>query len=602
VKGKCAILLVRVSTEIQNYEPQLHDLEQYAKKKGYSKLKRIETKESGLADSSNKVGLHSLYKFITENPEYNTVFATELSRLARRQSILHEIKEWLIKNNVQLYLKDTGYSLFDESGKVSAAGEVMFTLYGYFAESEIKQKKERFIRSKRLLMEMGLSISGKTLFGYERISTPDKKTTLRPHPENAAIVKSIFRWYVYGIENMSKHPSIKSIALECIKRNYPSYTHSKRNVNKLLKEEGYTGQKITNNKRKNPNYQDENRDEKYIITQNKIKYPPIIDTALFDKAQVKLRENNSKADKSSKNTTILSGLIICPMCGNHLNGDYRKKEGLISHSYRCSGRAKAKPCDFKQTIGMAMMDSVVWSFIKTDLKALSEGINENSPDADLAGIRNQKKHINGRIKEISKEVDELKAGLKNSITSRNFDLSDIVATFQSRIVKLDNEKGRLENELGKLEMKEEIKSSKLKNVEDVVMSNLPTIELSKELLKFYVNYFIDHILILFHDKNFTIIGLRFKSPVTEQFIYNPNNSHKTSDELTHLIIDKRTTLNIKAFVSYYGCKHVKEDVFVINSKKISIKDLYSEMDKPLKLRNPDFRLVRRFSFQKLRVY
>ena len=41
---------------------------------------------------------------------------------------------------------------------------------------------------------------------------------------------------------------IKKITLECIKRGFPKYTHSKRNINKLLKEEGYVGEKTTNNK------------------------------------------------------------------------------------------------------------------------------------------------------------------------------------------------------------------------------------------------------------------------------------------------------------------------------------------------------------------
>ena len=43
----------------------------------------------------------------------------------------------------------------------------MFTLYGMFAENEVKQRVERFTRKKRELMEAGMSISGKLLFGYK---------------------------------------------------------------------------------------------------------------------------------------------------------------------------------------------------------------------------------------------------------------------------------------------------------------------------------------------------------------------------------------------------------------------------------------------------
>jgi hypothetical protein len=67
--------------------------------------------------------------------------------------------------------------------------------------------------------------------------------------EQATIVRTIFNWYINGLNNV-KNPSIKAISLECIKLGYHKYTHSKRNVNKLLKEAAYTGFKTTNNKKK----------------------------------------------------------------------------------------------------------------------------------------------------------------------------------------------------------------------------------------------------------------------------------------------------------------------------------------------------------------
>ena len=163
-----AILLVRVSTFQQDYQPQISDLKQFAKGKGYNHFHIIETKESGLGDLNEKIGANELLNIIKQNEQYKTVFMTELSRLGRTESVLHQIKDWFIDNKIQLYLKDTDYTLFDSKGKVSSAGSIMFTLYGFFAESEVKQKKERFIRARRKLMEEGKSISGKTLFGYLR--------------------------------------------------------------------------------------------------------------------------------------------------------------------------------------------------------------------------------------------------------------------------------------------------------------------------------------------------------------------------------------------------------------------------------------------------
>jgi hypothetical protein len=178
---------------------------------------------------------------------------------------------------------------------------MMFSLYGLFAENEIQQKKDRFRRAKKSLMEQGLSISGKKLFGYKSVSTENGRTTLIVHEEHSKVVRTIFNWYINGFEIYDKNVSLKKITLECIKSGFPKYTHSKRNVNKLLKEEGYTGLKITNNKRKNPNYKDEedNTEEPYIVSNNTIRYPVIIDSETFKIVQNRLKDNNSKADKSS---------------------------------------------------------------------------------------------------------------------------------------------------------------------------------------------------------------------------------------------------------------------------------------------------------------
>ena len=372
MENKCAILLVRVSTYIQDYEPQIDDLRKYAKSKGYTKTHIIETKESGLVDLDKKVGTNKLFSFIQEHPEYNVVFSTEISRLGRRQSVLHQIKEWFVKNRIQLYVKDIGYSLLDETGKVSIGGDMMFSMYGFFAEAEIQQKKDRFRRAKQSLMEMGYSISGKTLFGYERINVEGGRTTLKEHSENAQIVRTIFNWYNNGIDVYEKNVSIKRIALECQKLSFPKYTHSKRNVNKLLKEEGYTGEKITNNKRKNPSYQEDGTDEKYFITNNKIKYPIIIDKETFNLTQKRLSGNNSRIDKSHKNITLLSKLIKCEKCESHYSGNYRIVDERIRNSYRCNSRSKSNPCENKQSISMSMLDSAVWGLIKSDLSTLSK--------------------------------------------------------------------------------------------------------------------------------------------------------------------------------------------------------------------------------------
>ncbi len=598
----CAVILVRVSTVIQDYLPQVGDLIDYAKKLGYTKFHKIETKESGLADLKDKEGLEKLKSFIQDNKDYKTIFATELSRVGRRQSILHQIKEWLVANKIQLCLKDTGYTLFDSSGNISAAGEIMFTLYGFFAESEVKAKKDRFQRAKKHLMKMGLSISGKTLFGYKKQTLEKQKSTLILDEKNSDIVKQIFNWYLNGYEN-KESPSIRDISLKCLKENFPSYTHSKRNVNKLLKEEGYTGFKVTNNKRKNPNYVEFTNEEKYIITQNEIKYPEIIDRELYDAVQTKLKTNNTTADKANKHITLLSRMVVCPNCGNYYTGDYRTVKNIVKNSLRCGGRSKTVPCMNKQVISMSMLDSAIWSLIKTDLSLLSETINKLNPDENIEILKTNKLSIENKLKSIESEKIQLENGLITSMVHRNINLSNLIVTFESRIKKLSKDKSILQKELVKVQNQLLISEKKLLNIEDIIVKNIDSIENNPTLLRRYISYFISRIEILSHDKKFTVLKITFKAYGKEKRIVDFNGRLDYVDPdysiFTHIILDKRKTLNIKAV------KVTKSNLIIENneikfSQMIPIERLFDipPFDIGNKLISQD---VKRFNLTKLNL-
>jgi hypothetical protein len=73
-----------------------------------------------------------------------------------------------------------------------------------FAESEVKTKLERFVRKRKELMVMGL-IGGKLLFGYDRSKLKKKKNTLVVNDEQATIVRTIFNWYINGLNNVKIH-------------------------------------------------------------------------------------------------------------------------------------------------------------------------------------------------------------------------------------------------------------------------------------------------------------------------------------------------------------------------------------------------------------
>ncbi|MCX6204480.1 MAG: recombinase family protein [Bacteroidetes bacterium] len=546
-----AVLLVRVSTSEQDLEPQINDLKKYAKSKGFKEFKVIQTKESGLLDLNKKVGTHELFKFILENKQYKDVFATEISRVGRRQSVLHIIKEWFEKNGIQLYVKDIGYKLLDENGKISESGDTMFTLYGLFSENEIKQKKERFKRAKIDLMQKGLSISGKTLFGYKKHFLKEvKRNTLIPHEIDAEIVKKIFNWYINGFDIHNKNVSIKDIVLHCIKSGFPKYTHSKRNVNKLLKEEAYLGEKITNNKWRNPYFAINNGENEYFTSQNKIKYHRLINNDTFDKVQQLLKQNNSRIDKSNINVTILSKLIKCSVCNCYYNGDYRTIDKINRSTYRCSSRSGIKKCTNTQSISMKMIDSAVWNLIKSDLYTLSNTILIYNPDENISNLKESKTLLEKELNE--KEIISLAINKSLQQLETYNQASTIVAleTIMGKLTKVEKEKSLIQNEIMKIDNELMINRIDSANYYKLIKDNINNIENSKELLKKYINLYVDCIEILLHNPKFTILKLKFKI-YSERKIKIKTGKKMISDAeigvYSNIILDKRNSNLIKSY-------------------------------------------------------
>lgn len=545
MEKKHAILLVRVSTIVQDYEAQIYDLKHYGSKFGYTDFHIIETKETAFADFDQKIGTNEMFRFIESNPHYNTIFITELARLARRQSILHAIKELCINSRIQLYIKDAEYKLLDESGHITQQAETMFTLYGLFAEGEIKQKLERFQRKKRELMELGLSIGGKLLFGYNRFMTDNKKNTLIVNEEQALIIRTVFNWYSNGLDEV-KNPSVKRISIECIKRGFHPYTHSKRNLNKLLKEEAYTGEKITNNKRKNPKYKLVANEPEYLISNNKIKYPVIIEQETYNLVQDKLKSNVTNADKETKHITVLSKLINCPACGRKLSANYRNANGASKNSYRCTSRTDTHPCGSSKSLAMNLIDSSVWGLIKADLPALSKRINEINPDQYLLQLDSHLLNFNKREKEIEQEIQENVQVVESMGKMRSVNVINLVQSAAKKIEKLESELDKIAQEKARIESNKLLIQNKQENVESVINDNLTTIENSKELLKKYINSFVDQINILEHSVSYTVLEVVLKDfTVSQDYKDYFGDKLPIQMELDYIVIDKRVTRNVK---------------------------------------------------------
>ena len=582
MENNACILLTRVSTSGQDLDPQTDDLKQYARSKGLDVFHIIETKEGGLINYKNREGTNEVYEFIMQNSSYRTVICTEMSRLGRSEADLHCMKEWLIKNKIQFYLKDRDYRLFDENGTVNEAAALMFTMYGYFAENEMRTKKDRFKRARQYYNKMGLSHSGKLLFGYQKVPFDEKRKKYELNEKESSEIQQIYFWYAHGIDSYTPNPSIKQIALHCIKKGFSNYTHIKRNVNKLLKEEAYLGFKITHNKRKNPLASENNNEPKYIETSSEIKYPIIINQELFDLVQARLRTNTVKADKATVHITLLAKLVICPECSRFLQGEYRQRNEEIKYAYRCSATRNIIKCGYNKYFSMQMLDSVIWSTIKSDLSVLASEIIHNNPNNVLNTLKEELLHLQTRHQKLEERFKTENQFFEKIRRMQSFNFDEQFEKFTKTMDKLDREKYEVDQALNAIRIRTKLmENEQAQNYEQIIKSNINSIEQNKSLLQQYIRLFVENVAVHYHDFKHTVIEISFKKVSKIIFQKLENGKHSYPDlpieRKTFVVVDKTNTqkilmrkINKRFFASKNG--------LFINQKKVDYVEIFKDSE------------------------
>jgi len=564
--GTECIILSRVSTLSQDYTSQEIALKEYSESLGYQKHHIISTKESGFKSFDNKEGFKLVIDCLNANPNCKTIFITELSRLSRYKYILFEIEYYLKNNNIQLFVKDNNLKLFEDDGRLNESNQLMFSIFASLSESEMRTKKERFARGKKRLFAEGYSITGIALFGYDRyFDEVVKKNTYRINDNAAIQIRTIFDWYLNGIDGDKSKASTAKIAHECISKGFEPYLHKKRNINKLLKEKAYTGFKTTNNKHKNPEfwYYGNLTAEKYVNSSKmNIKYPKIIDDKLYLDIQIKLQSKNLLADKSTKHITILSKLITCPVCGHFYSGEYRKKT-YISHFYKCSeSRNTLNKCSNNKQLSMIMLDSVIWSYIKENIKSLVEELQERNKLLNIDSIKSEIENLKDKVEEyeVSKSAED--TILRTRIKAKNADTTKLGNDYQKKINDIDNQISTVEkliNEKSKLLY--EIESSFEVDV-DVLNNRMTTIEYDKYEIQKYVRMLIKRIEVIKTNSIDTIIAI-YKKKTSNDYSNISENDYLIDFISIKKSNNKNLSMNLISNPNVFEQEHKSKDFSAI---------------------------------------
>lgn len=159
------VLYCRVSTQVQDYERQVSDLTQFAKKHQWEIAETFTEKISGAKKNNERKELASLLSYARVH-YINRVLVTELSRLGRDTLQVLAAIDMLNKAKVSLYIMNYNIETLTLDGKVNPMSQFMITLLAEVARMERRTIKERMASGYNNFRANGGKVGRKT--GYRK--------------------------------------------------------------------------------------------------------------------------------------------------------------------------------------------------------------------------------------------------------------------------------------------------------------------------------------------------------------------------------------------------------------------------------------------------
>ena len=248
-------------------------------------------------------------------------------------------------------------------------GEMASTIFSLFDEYSSKENAKHTLRAMQENARNGYLNGSTPCFGYMAVecfmdeAQTKKKKRAEIHPDEAAIVRDIFNFYLNGINGSAL--GLIQIAThlneKCLTRRGTAWNKSR--VHEILSNPAYIGEYYFN--KHNQKTKTLKPESEWI----KLKIEPIIDDATFEAVRV-LRESRAPAKRAPRivnSPVLLTGLLKCGLCGAGLT-TATGKSGKYRY-YKCNTRInKAKHlCDapslpmdkFDKTVMDAMLNQIL---------------------------------------------------------------------------------------------------------------------------------------------------------------------------------------------------------------------------------------------------
>lgn len=368
----------------------------------------------------------------------------DVDRLGREQ-----IVQALAERDLSRHGARIEYVLGGGSG--SSGQELLKMMKQAIAVYENRQRVERTRRGKDGRVRAGHPlVAARPAYGYCYIGG-DRQGRLEPDPDEAPVVRQIFRWIVddhltcYEVAKRLHAAAIPTrgdrntvVAKKAERHFWDPHTVARIVGNPIHKGEWYW-----NKTRRVPKEGDPEKKVQRLRPREEwltLPVEPIVEAERWEQAQLRLARNKQQARRNTKRDYLLRGLVFCP-CGRRWTGRY--KNHLQRAYYRCP-ITESEPwrgeCHSRFGIEQTKLETAVLDTVKAFL--LDEEVRRTALSAERIRAQAERERLGEDLATIDQHLTRVEKQLGKLLDSLLIDdfPTDVVAARKRELLA---ERGRL---------------------------------------------------------------------------------------------------------------------------------------------------------------
>ncbi len=146
------VILGRVSTDRQDYQRQVNELQEYCNKVDWDVVRVFVNKVSGAKTIEERTELQQMIEFIKNN-DVSRVVCLEVSRLGRNTLESLKVIQFLNEHKVSLFIKNYNLETLDVNGKPNPITSLITTILLEIASMERQTIRERMQSGQKQYIE-----------------------------------------------------------------------------------------------------------------------------------------------------------------------------------------------------------------------------------------------------------------------------------------------------------------------------------------------------------------------------------------------------------------------------------------------------------------